>query len=148
MSLWYLRNKKWFNEWYTSYIDFYHHYSYDIWVTWRGTIYFPDKSGVGGVGFSGNSLSPNNPDFKGWVSETVFYFTEILDPKFPFLSTSTKFQRYIFKRIYWILTSPDGSTKVPVCKCLNLEVYNAVIEYENKNVKPAHYLIQIIGYYF
>ena len=47
----------------------------------------------------------------------------------------------MFKRIYWILTSSKGPTKVPVCRCLTLEVYSALIEYENE---PAHYLVQIV----
>ena len=48
------------------------------------------------------------------------------------------------RRIHWILTSLDGPTKVPVHRCLNLEVYSASIEYENEKAKPAHYLIQIV----
>ena len=36
--------------------------------------------------------------------------------------------------------------KVPVCKCLNLKVYSALIEYENEKAKPTHYLIQIVDY--
>ena len=31
---------KWFNEWYVAYIDFYNHYSYDIWKSCSTTIYF------------------------------------------------------------------------------------------------------------
>ena len=50
------------------------------------------------------------------------------------------------RRIRWILISPDGPTKVPVCRCLNLEVYSVLIEYENRKVKPVHYLIQIVDY--
>lgn len=50
----------------------------------------------------------------------------------------------MFRRIHWILTSPDGPTKITVQKCLKLEVYSALIEYENGRAKPAHYLIQII----
>jgi len=56
--------EKWFNKWYAACIDFYHHYSHDIWESWGTTIYFPDKSGVSGVSFSTNSLSPNDFIFK------------------------------------------------------------------------------------
>jgi len=52
----------------------------------------------------------------------------------------------MFKRIHWILTSPDGPAKIPVRRCLNLEDYSALIEYENGKTKPAHYLIQIVDY--
>jgi len=76
----------------------------------------------------------------------VLYFIEILDPKFPFFSKMTKFQQCMFKRIHWILTAPDGPTKVAVGRCLNLEVYSALIEYENGKAKPANYLIQIGNY--
>jgi len=58
--------EKWFKEWYTACIDFYYHYSYDIWESWSTTIFFPDKSRVGGIWFSANSLSPNDPIFKAW----------------------------------------------------------------------------------
>lgn len=50
----------------------------------------------------------------------------------------------MFKRIHWILTFPDGPTKISVHRCLTLEVYNALIEYENGKDKPAHYLVQIV----
>ena len=74
----------------------------------------------------------------------VLYFTEIPDPKFPFFSTLTKFQQCIFKRIHWVLTSPEGPTKISVCRYLTLDVYSALIEYENRKAKLAHYLVEII----
>jgi len=74
----------------------------------------------------------------------VLCFTEIPDPKFPFFSTLTKFQQCIFRRIHWILTFPNGPTKAAVHRCLTLEVYSALIEYENEKVKPAHYLVQLL----
>jgi len=52
----------------------------------------------------------------------------------------------MLKRIHWILTSPNGPTKVSVHRCLNLKVYSALIEYKNRKVKPACYLIYIIDY--
>jgi len=76
----------------------------------------------------------------------ILYFVEILDPKFLFFSRLTKFQQCIFLRIHLIFTSPEGPTKILVSKCLNLEVYSTLIEYENEKAKPAHYLIQIIDY--
>jgi len=107
-------------------------------------IYLPDRSGVGGASFPANSLSPNDPVFEAWEYEMVFHFIEILDSKFPFFSIVTKFQQCVFRRIHWILTSPDGPTKVLVRRCLNLELCSTLIEYENEKAKPAHYLIQII----
>ena len=74
----------------------------------------------------------------------ILYFTEIPDPKFPFFSTLTKFHQCMFKKIYWILTSPEGPTKNPVRRYLTLEVYSTLIEYKNGKAKPAHYLIQIV----
>ena len=62
----------------------------------------------------------------------VLYFTEIPDPKFSFFSTLTKFQQCMFKKIYWILTSPEGLTKFLVRRYLTLEVYSALTEYENE----------------
>ena len=44
------------------------------------------------------------------------------------------------------LDSYISSTKVPVQRCLNLEVHSALIKYENEKAKPAHYLIQIVDY--
>ena len=52
----------------------------------------------------------------------------------------------MFKRIHWIRTSPDGPMKFQAHRCLNLEVYNALIEYENGEAKSTHYLIQIVNY--
>jgi len=66
---------------------------------------------------------------------------EIPDPKFPFFSTLTKFQQCMFKKIHWILISPDGPTKIPYSRSLYLEVHCALIEYENEKVKPARYLV-------
>jgi len=74
--------EKWFNEWYAACIDYYHHYSYDIWESWSITIYFPDKSGVGGVSFSANSISPNNPVMKAWEYGIVVYFMKFPNPKY------------------------------------------------------------------
>jgi len=56
--------EKWFKEWYTAIVDFYHHYFYDIWESWSTTIYFSDRSGVGGICFPTNSLSSCDPVFK------------------------------------------------------------------------------------
>ena len=38
------------------------------------------------------------------------------------------------------------SNKIPVGRYLNLEVYSALIEYENRKAKPVHYFIQIVDY--
>ena len=109
-------------------------------------IYFPNKSGVGGVGFLTNSISPNDPIIKAWEYGMILYFIEIPNPKFPFFSRLTKFQQCLLRRIHWILTSPKGPTKIPISRCLNLKVYGALIEYENGKAKSAHYFIQIVDY--
>jgi len=50
----------------------------------------------------------------------------------------------MFKRIHWIFASPKGPAKIPVCRCLTLEVYSALIEYKNRKAKSANYLVQIV----
>jgi len=52
----------------------------------------------------------------------------------------------MFKKIYWILTSPDGLTKIPNNRCLYAKVYYALIEYENEKAKLTHYLVQIVDF--
>ena len=76
----------------------------------------------------------------------VVHFTEIPYQICSFFSTLTKFQQCMFRKIHWILTSPNGPTKVPICRCINLEVYSALTEYENEKAKPSHYLVQIVDY--
>jgi len=58
----------------------------------------------------------------------VVYFMEFPDPNFLFFSTLTKFQQCMFKKMHWILTSPDGPTKIPNNRCLYVEVHYALIE--------------------
>jgi len=50
----------------------------------------------------------------------------------------------MFKRIHWILTSPDGPTKIPYNRSAHVEVHCAVIRYKNRKAKPAHYFVQLI----
>ena len=38
--------------------------SYDIWEAWSTTIFFPYRSGVGGVRFPTNTLPPEDPIIK------------------------------------------------------------------------------------
>ena len=71
---------------------------------------------------------------------------EFTYPKFSFFSTLTKFQQCMFKKFHRVLTSPNGLTKIPNSRCLNVEVHCALIEYENRKVKPAHYLVQIVDF--
>ena len=52
----------------------------------------------------------------------------------------------MFKKIHWILTSPDGPIKIQYSRPLYLEVHSALIEYENKKAKPAYYLVRVIDY--
>jgi len=133
--------EKWFDEWYATCIDCYHQYSYYIWESRSTTIYFSDKSGVDGVCFLPNSISPNGPIIKAWEYAIVLYFMEIPDPKYPFFPKLTKFQQCMFGRIHWILTSPDGAIKIRNNWCLYVEVCCALIDYENGKVKPTHYLV-------
>jgi len=84
--------EKWFNESYASYVDYYHHYSYDICESWSITIYFSDKFGVGSVSFLANSISPNDRVIKASKYRMVFYFMEIPHPEYPFFSKLTKFE--------------------------------------------------------
>jgi len=118
MSLWYPRKNKLscsrkMLQWYTAYIDYYHNYSYDTWEPWSTTIYFPDKSGVGGVRLPVDSISLNGPIIKPWECGMIVYIMEISNPKFPFVSTLTKFQRCVFKKIHGIHISPDVLIKIP-----------------------------------
>ena len=76
----------------------------------------------------------------------VLYFIEMSDLKFLFFSKLTKFQQFIFKRIHWILTFPNGPTKISCNQCLYVKVYCALIENENEKAKPTHYFVQIIDY--
>ena len=55
-------------------------------------MYFLDRSGVGGVSFSVNSISPDDPIMKAWEYGMVVYLMEIPNPKYPFFSRLTKFQ--------------------------------------------------------
>ena len=66
-------------------------------------------------------------------------------PKFAFFSRLTKFQQCMFRRIHWILISPDGSKKNPN-RCLYVEVHCALIKYKNEKAKPAHYLVKIVDF--
>ena len=52
----------------------------------------------------------------------------------------------MFKRIHWIITSPDGPTKISYNRCLYVEVHCTVIKYENGKAKPACYVVQIIDF--
>ena len=50
----------------------------------------------------------------------------------------------MFKRIKWILTSPNGPTKFSYNKSLYVKVHYAMIEYKNRKAKPTNYLIQVV----
>jgi len=76
----------------------------------------------------------------------VVYFMEIPNLKFPFFSRITKFQQCAFRMIHWILASPDGPIKISYKRCLYVEVHCALIEYENRKAKPAHYLVQLVHF--
>ena len=74
----------------------------------------------------------------------VTYLMEISYLKCPLFSILTKFQQCMFKRIHWVLTSPNGPAKFPHNKCLDVEVHCVLIEYENQKAKLVHFLIQLI----
>jgi len=104
---------------------------------------FPDRSGVGGVKFSANTLPPKDPIMKVWEYRMVTYFLEIPNPESPFFQNLTKFQKCMFKRIHQVLISPYSPTKFPYNRSIDIEVNCAVIEYESGKAKLAHYLVRL-----
>jgi len=74
-------------------------------------IFVPDRSGFGGARFPTNTTSPYGFIMKVWKYRMVACLIEIPDPKYSFFSRLTKFQRCMFRKIHWILTSPDNPTK-------------------------------------
>jgi len=78
---------------------------------------------------------------KDWEYRMVVYFLEIPNPENPFFHCLTKFQKYIFKGIHQVFTSPESPTKFPYNRSIDIEVYCAAIEYENGKAKRTHYLI-------
>ena len=135
--------EKWFNIWYAAYIDYYQNYSYDIWEAWSTTIFFPDRSRVGGVRFSANTLPPEDPILKAWEYEIIAYFLEIPHLEKPFFQSLTRFQKCMFKRIHQVFISLDSPTKFPYNRSIDVEVHCTVIEYENGKAKPVHYLVRL-----
>jgi len=63
----------------------------------------------------------------------IAYFLGISNPENPFFQSLTKFQQ--------VFISPDSLKKISYNRSIDVEVYGAVIEYENKEAKPGHYLI-------
>jgi len=49
----------------------------------------------------------------------------------------------MFKRIHQVFISLNNPTKFPYSRSIDVEVHCAVIEYENKKTKLAHYLIRL-----
>ena len=78
-----------------------------------------------------NSISPYDSIMKAWKYGMLVYLMEISDPKYPFFSRLVKFQQCMFKKIHWILTYLDGSTKILYNRSLYVKVHYAVTEYEN-----------------
>jgi len=83
--------EKWFNDWYASSTNYYYNYFYDIWESNSTTIFFRNKSRVGGVRFRANSIPLDNPIMKVWEYDKVAHLTKIPYPKYPFFSGITKF---------------------------------------------------------
>ena len=46
--------------------------------------------------------------------------------------------------INWIITPPNGATKIPYKRSLYVEVHYTLIEHENGKAKPTYYLVQIV----
>jgi len=80
---------------------------------WSITIFFPDRSEVGGVRLPTNSLPPEDPIMKTWEYGIVTYFLGIPNPKMPFFQSLNKLQKCMFKRIHHVFISPDSPTKFP-----------------------------------
>ena len=97
--------------------------SYDIWEAWSTTIFFPNKSGVGGVRFPANALPPEDPIMKAPEYEMMAYFLEIPNPEKPFFKSLTKFQKCKFKRIHQVFISPDSPTKFSYNGSIDVEVH-------------------------
>jgi len=74
----------------------------------------------------------------------IAYLLEIPYLKYLFFLSLTKFQKCVFKRIHWILTSSNGQTRFLWNRSLYVEVFYTVITYENGKFKRAHYLVQLI----
>ena len=85
--------EKWFNNQYAACIDYYQNYSYDIWEAWSTTIFFLDRSGLGGVRFPTNSLALEDPIMKAWKYGMVAYFLEISNPKKTFFLKSNQVRK-------------------------------------------------------
>ena len=81
---------------------------------------------------------------KVWKYRMVVYLMKILYLKYSFFSRLTKFQQFMFRRIHWILPSPDGPRKILYIICLYVEIHCALIEYKNEKFKPVNYLIQLV----
>jgi len=107
-------------------------------------IFFPNRSGIGGVRFSANSLPPEGPVMKACEYGMIAYFQEISNPEKPFFQSLIKFQKCVFKRIHQVFISLDSATKFPYNRSIDVEVHCVVIAYENGNAKLAHYLIRLI----
>jgi len=78
---------------------------------------------------------------KAWEYGMIAHFLEIPNPEKSFFQSLTNFQKCMFKRICQVFISPDDPTKFPYNRSIDVEVYCAVIEYENEKAKPAHYRI-------
>ena len=134
--------KKWFNEWYAACVDNYNNYAYYTWES--STIYFLNRFGVDGVSLPTNLVSLDDPIMKAWEYRMLVYLMEIPYPKYQFFSILTEFQWCMFKRIHWILTSPNNPTKVPYNRGQHVKVLYTVIEYEYGKAKPSQYLVQLV----
>jgi len=97
---------------------------------WSTTIFFPDKSRVGGFRLPANSIPPEDPIMKAWEYRMVAYFLNILNPKNSFFHYLTNFQKCMFNRIHQVFISPKSPTKFPYNRSIDIEVHCAVIEYE------------------
>ena len=73
----------------------------------------------------------------------VAYFLEIPNPEKPSFQSLTKFQKCMFKRIYQVFISPDSPTKFSYNQSIDVEVYCAVVGYEDGKAKIAYYLIRL-----
>ena len=81
----------------TACIDYYQNYRYDIWEPWSTTIFFPDRSRVGGVRFFVNTLTPEDPLMKAWEYGMIAYF--LAKSRKTFFQSLTKSQKCMFRKI-------------------------------------------------
>ena len=98
------------------------------------TIFFIDRSRVRCIRLLANSIPLDEPIMKVRGYGMIAYFMKIPNLKYWFFTSITKFQKCMFKRIHWILTSPNSTTSALHNRSLHIGIHYTLIEYENEKV--------------